>query len=906
MRMLVGGGQDQAGKDGTFLSSNLLTLPRIDMEGQNVEASALLEKEAFMALLDDLYVTQSYRAHMHIRIVAEYGEGSRLPLSGSLVGGRVLSGAGYRYLRFLWSRHSPTLDAILMQYRDAGGASNRTRAAYAELVQSLMSLSQRWRRIMFDEAGDDDKEENDGIHQASALTEILEGWITEELITMGEYDFIENLLYTATMSDRGDDAVTSVDEQRAGSFLLAAWSNAWDILSHPDHTAADESSVISEFYDNVLLILERQMNSLTSKYTSEGTTFLQQLNASFSYSMRPASLRHLFFLLRWQQMDDEKRKNGIADNNSNNDDGEEDESHALWRHQSTLLLAAFAESADTQDVPELLDSLERIGSAWRKSSPHGALLECIDYCMHHGVLEERDGWSAELLVYNGDTAMVDAWNRYEEPGYTKQAFGRLVESMEEILERHFAQGYDFLAKTGYELVQEWSMVPDPKPRVYDDDVRNEVVGVKPSDSHPNPFPLPAPLCHTLPPTHTRILQHLLAARDPVLMAMLDEYVENGVTMELLDGITRCISRQMSARTTTMEMEMEMDGESEYAASDDGYDRPNPLDSSLPLDLETYQLCQMLASLSYDGYLHPSCVDPLLRSIIHQHPDSVALRAAFNVYKERSESDGAEATVQVHWPQMWQTVVHVANKIMGQVEMEQGDHEEAEEEEGQSLPVGSSVGRNSNSRSYSSSLYDLGNHVLDAASASEVLSVTGTLYLRDLLAQGDPTLLTILAHHQDSINSRHPPRGARDAAVSTQSALTELHESLRALSTRWERELEPHDRHTVELLRILAKYKRFSDTALDYLLGLAYARDTTLAAACSLYAEARGQERMEEAETKAKQTRAVEEGHDDEGPGGGRNDSPALLELLDTLSHMLQAGSRHASVQLAAASASALK
>jgi hypothetical protein len=477
----------------------------------------------------------------------------------------------------------------------------------------------------------------------------------------------------------------------------------------------------------------------------------------------------------------------------------------------------------------------------------------------------------ELLVYEEDQAVLGAWERYEEADYTKPAFDLLLEEMHSALEGQFQREMAALTCRGYALVNAWSVAPDAAPLLHRDPLRNQVLGLPPVRLAPAApeFPLPAQARRTLGAGYSEVVRTLLAQRDPVLLALLAEHAENGDAAELLDGVARLLRREMA-------------GSSAAAASSASAPSPSSSSSSsaqaataaAPVSgqaLDVYQLSQMLLSLHRDGYLDPATLQNLLGAV--QGRDHVLL-AAFALYKEGLARDGngtGNGTGPNRgWPDLWETINLVARRIERQsgpqAAAEEGDEEEEEEEEGQqSRQASADSPAPYLSPSEAASLRHLGTRLIDALSGGQDISITNTLYLRDLLRRGDETIFAIMSLLADGTHTER-----------------ETVESLARLSERWLHELSAEEQSLVDLLvSLCTRAKAYSPAALDYLLGLVYARDTTLLAAHSLFREASAREEVctdsDEADDSDDEGEEEEEDEDDSDDEDDFDDSEEYSE-----------------------------
>src|SRR5690606_13698175 len=96
------------------------------------------------SLLDRQFLSQSTPHPAHARL-PRLMEGASLPCDYTHT--RLLSPVAYRALKDLFAAQDPTLEAIFVTYRDAGGAAQP--GAYEDFLQSLLTLSQRWKRTLF-------------------------------------------------------------------------------------------------------------------------------------------------------------------------------------------------------------------------------------------------------------------------------------------------------------------------------------------------------------------------------------------------------------------------------------------------------------------------------------------------------------------------------------------------------------------------------------------------------------------------------------------------------------------------------------------------------------------------------------------------------------------------------------
>jgi hypothetical protein len=688
----------------------------------------------FESMLDELYLCQGYRNSHHTRVASAASSGSSL-VNGSLSSLRFLSATCYRSLKDLFLQEDPTLEAIFLQYRDVGGAANP--AAYADFLHSLITLSQRWKRYIF--FRDDPR---DYLRQSRALFAILEDYLAQKLITYGEYDFLENVLYNLSAGASGEtvDDGSGVQSEENG-FLLAAWAVMWEAIN----TGGDQNLAVMEFYDSILHLLENQIQLIYRRYTSEATNFLLQLNSNYNYKFAGATLKHLMSLIHQQaRYEDRKRRGDHTPLTPAEEEGEK---------QSTLLFACMAESASSQNVHELIDSLRLIGNSWRKSSPHINLLQCLRYIEAHGLLSTAECDQAELLVYERDAFVLASWAIYEEADYSKRAFDDFIDSIRVALEKEFRESMARLAREGYKLVNSWSVRPDARPRLHDDPLRDEVLGLQRVRADTSEFVLPETVRGTLGVAESSVVRSLLSERDPVLLALLAEYADTGDLAELLDGVERRVAKEQygSAAARRRQMRATGCGSSEQA-------------------LDIYQLSQMLLSLQQDGYLSHDTLLQLLYAV-QERADPVLL-AAFAMYKEGLLAGGPDG-----WPEMWDTLQRVWQRIQrDNAQLDEARHFEAR-----------------GATSFLSTqdavlLRHVGTELLDAI--SESLSITNTLYLRDLLRTGDVTLYAILSL-------------AQDGEVNDEA---EVQQSLIILGQRWVKELEREGQLMVQVLTSLAHSK----------------------------------------------------------------------------------------------------
>jgi hypothetical protein len=328
-------------------------------------------------------------------------------------------------------------------------------------------------------------------------------------------------------------------------------------------------------------------------------------------------------------------------------------------------------------------------------------------------------------------------------------------------------------------------------------MRNEAVGLPPTESLPLAvarFDLPEELEGTLSPTQTVVLRDLCARRDPVLMALLQEHADSGDVDELVDGVERLLGREMhpdrieGARRQSAQVRLQQQQE----ANDEA--------------LHIFQLVQMLSSLHADGYISAQAFEQLADAAAERR-DPVLL-AAFAMYKDglARASPGADGAGNSNdrrdWPELWDTL----QRVWGRLQREAAE-----------------------SASFEVALLARGRRIIDTLSASNTLSITNTLYLRDLLAQKDDAIMAALSLHAEQQEGHTQQSAAADE---------ELLDTLHRLSGRWVLELSPSERHCVRVLQSLCEeHGVFSARALDYLLGLVYARDATLAAVFSVYNDA---------------------------------------------------------------------
>ena len=152
-------------------------------------------------------------------------------------------------------------------------------------------------------------------------------WFCQQgFITSAEWDMLEGLLYT-------QDPV-----------LMQA-AHAWLEATDDDAQGGSEIAICQEFFGVITWVLDRELNQVAAGYTVEARRHVRDMVLGDLVSKADGVyLRDLL----------------------NQDDGD------------AVLLAAVegaGESASVMDDPELLDSLQRLASRWRRVSPHTVLLD---------------------------------------------------------------------------------------------------------------------------------------------------------------------------------------------------------------------------------------------------------------------------------------------------------------------------------------------------------------------------------------------------------------------------------------------------------------------------------------------------------------------------------------------------
>ena len=713
-------------------AGELFALPKQGVDpAAAAEASSLgqCEQAQFESLVDEFYATQGYRHSLHTGMADLLQSGSTVPNPG-VSDLRLMGATSYRSLKDMFVAQDLTLEAIFLQYRDNGGASNPQ--AYRSFVHSLLTLSTQWRRFLFFHS-----DPQAFRAQSAALFAILDELLKLDKISMGEMDYLENVLYDSAHPGAPLKAENEEEEQdgpqakevgqtAASQFLLAAWAECWQVLSSSAEAASSPASsspspdaivappahsqAILEFYDSLLHLLDRQMNLIYRQYCSEAKIFLAHLQRNrANYDLPPASLKHLCALVKFQEeMVERNRRAGAQGTSVVLSPTEE-----ILSKQSQVLYACFAESAQSQNVYELIDSLQVVGESWSKVTPHQSLLNCLRYLAENQLITAHELQQAEALVYDSCPALIEAWSVYEAADYSKPAFAVFREAVQTALEAQFNAEMEDLARLGYALLNAWSIHPDPTPALYRDSVRNEVLGLpaKLELREPAPeFPLPEHMARTLSAQHSQLLRAMVARRDPVLLALLHEFQESSNMDDLIDSLERLLAREIVA--------IQEQVAAEEAAKVEG------AENALALDM--YQLSQMLLSLHHDGYLSTQSLYQLLRAVQEdRHP---VLLAAFAAYKDAIATDSPHR----HWPEMWETLQMVWQKIQA---------EEAAAAAAQSPPPRQQ--RRHPQPISESEFQRLGSSLIDRLSVAQKISIPNTLYLRDQLQARDADLERII-------------------------------------------------------------------------------------------------------------------------------------------------------------------
>ena len=186
--------------------------------------------------------------------------------------------------------------------------------------------------------------------QARVLFSVLDELEQRGLLTHGEVDFIEDALYmqthgTEALSRYGNHTAAADSEHGESEFLMAAWSVAYETLApESGASAAQQGEAVAELYDSLLHLLERQVSLIHKRYTSEASSFLRALSRTASPQLPPASLRHLQRLLAYQTAQEAGQQQSPVS-----------AAEQALSAQSSVLFAAFAESAASQNSFELLD-----------------------------------------------------------------------------------------------------------------------------------------------------------------------------------------------------------------------------------------------------------------------------------------------------------------------------------------------------------------------------------------------------------------------------------------------------------------------------------------------------------------------------------------------------------------------